>query len=242
MNKPPLVFPPSLSRVPGQSDSELEEERILRQLDQIIRGLAPSPATESDSAAAARHLYDNFLLATGATRQKRKSGSASLTSVAKQLRDIASGSNTLLRRLKQADRNVFDAWAGAAEEDANRVVATSKQKWLQLKAMLQETVIRATRASQIAEAVMKVCTEAKAKASRGRPEHQVAAATTLMAAHIYEEWTGKIAVRSISRDDGSPEGEFHNFLTEVFGILGITASPDYSNDRLQKELAKLRTR
>jgi hypothetical protein len=226
-----------LNQVPGRSDAELEQERILYRLDQLIRGLTPIAENDVDPSAAAHHLYENFLMAEGAAREKRKSGRASLTRVAKELKDVASGSKTLLKRLKQADRNVFDSWAGAVQEDAN---ATPVEKWLQLKALLQETVTRATRSSQTAEAVVKVCL--KAKASSGRPEDLVAAATTLMAACIYEEWTGKIAVRSISRDDGSPGGEFHNFLTEVFRILGITASPDYSNDRLQKELAKLRNR
>ena len=235
-------LPPSLSQVPGKSDAELEQERILQRLERLISGLTARTNHESDPLAAARHLYENFRIAGAAAKEKHKSGQASLTRIAKEMKNIASGSKTLLRRIKKVDTNVFNAWAGAAEEDAKYGINTPVQKWLHLKALLQETAIRATRASQTTEAVAKVCSEAKTKAAKGRPEDLVAVDITLVAANVYEEWTGKIAFRSISRDDGSPVGEFHNFLTEVFGLFGISGSPDYSNYRLQKELAKLRSR
>jgi hypothetical protein len=233
------AFPPSLNRVPGMSDADLKEEEVLLLLGEAIRGLSPGEENDLDPSAPARSLYEDFRIAKLAARQKQKAGKASFTSIAKQMKDVASGSRTLLKRLEKADRNVFDVWVRAAEETSH-VAAPPAEKWLLLRSLLNETAARATRAAQIAEADAKACPEAKG--AKGRPEDVVARAITVKAADIYEGWTGKIAVRSISRDDGSPGGEFHDFVTQVFGILSISASPDYSNDRLQKELAKLQKR
>lgn len=232
------AFPPSLNRVPGMSDAELEEENILRLLGEAISRLSPVEDNDLDPSLPARSLYEDFRIAKLATRQKRKAGKASFTSIAKQMKDVASGSRTLLKRLKKADRNVFDAWVRAVEETSH--LASPTEKWLALRLLLNETATRATRAAQIAESVAKACPDTKG--AKGRPEDVLATAITVKAADVYEEWTGKNAARSISRDDGSPGGEFHDFLTRVFDVLSISASPDYSNDRLQKELAKLRRR
>jgi hypothetical protein len=137
VNKPPPVLPPSFSMATGQSDSELEEERILRQLEQIVRSLTPRIGVGFDAADAARYLYDSSVSARAAAVEKRKTGSASLASVAKQLRDIASGSSTLLRRLKSADKNVFDAWANVAEEGS---YMTRTQEWLWLESEINDWI------------------------------------------------------------------------------------------------------
>jgi hypothetical protein len=45
------------------------------------------------------------------------------------MKGIASGSARLLERLNSADRNVFDTWAGAAEEDNHRDATPTKNGW-----------------------------------------------------------------------------------------------------------------
>lgn len=234
-------FPPSLSKVPGLSDAELEEEKILKRLGQIISGLTPQSGSSPDPEETARYLYEAFCIAKAAVGQKRKGGSASIASVAKQLKGIASGATTLAKRLKNAsDRKVFEAWAGAAGADELWVghhLAT--QEWLQLKSLLEVTAARATRAAWTAEDVLKVWASA---ATKGRPPDLIADAMTAIAGGAYAEWTGEPALRSIGRGDGKPQGEFHQFLKDVFDALGIPSSPDASNMRLQTELREMKRR
>jgi hypothetical protein len=236
MDKPKPVFPPSLGKVPSMSNAALEEEGILHRLEQIICSLTPRSGNNLDPQDLARYLYERFL-ARLAARQKRKAGSASPSGIAKQLKEIARRSNALLTRLKRADKNVFDTWARSAEE-YDRVLETPTQEWLQLKNLLEQAAVRATRGAQIADDIIRL-KGAATIGKRGRPEDEIARVITTIVGAFFQEWTGSLAQRSISRDDGKPSGAFHDFLTEVFQILGIAASPDYSNDRLQKDLAKL---
>jgi hypothetical protein len=78
-------FPPSLSRMPGKSDAELEEERTLRQLCNAVSDLHPQPEAPYPEEAAL-DIYSTFLTARAAPHQKRKDGLASPSSVAKQLK------------------------------------------------------------------------------------------------------------------------------------------------------------
>jgi hypothetical protein len=109
---------------------------------------------------------------------------------------------------------------------------------LQLKSLLETMNERATLAARTAEAVLKLW---PAKGKPGRPVDLVADIISIVAAEAYESRTGKLASRLINRDTGTPEGEFHDFLTEVFQALGITASSNASNARLQETL-KAQTR
>ena len=60
------------------------------------------------------------------------------------------------------------------------------------------------------------------------------------AAVLYTATTGKIAMRSVSRDTGPVEGAFHAFLTDIFDALGMRSSPYAANMRLQEKLKKRR--
>jgi hypothetical protein len=226
-------FPPSLSRVPGKSDDQLEEEKILRRLRWAVssldsRGRADTP----DPSEASQDIYSTFLTARVSVLHKRKEGYASPASVAKQLKQIATGLATLERRLASADKNVFDTLRDASED---REVA--KEEWLQLKQLLVTMQERAKRAARTAEVVVKASSQPKGK--KGRPVDLVADVISAVAAEIYVLRTGKSASRSINRDTGEPQGEFHTFLTQVFQTLGINASPNASNLRLQETLKGL---
>jgi hypothetical protein len=164
---------------------------------------------------------------------KRKKGYASPASVAKQLKDIATRLATLERRLASADKNVFEALRDASEDKE-----VAKEEWLHLKQLLAIMQERAKRAARTAEVVVKACSQPKGK--KGRPVDLVADVITVVAAEIYDLRTGKRASRSINRDTGKAEGEFHIFLTEVFQALGVTASPNASNLRLQETLKAMR--
>ena len=107
-------FPPSLSSV-GRSVSDIEEEDRRHRLEQIMHALPLQDGTAPKIANFARDLYEMFRLATHATGARRKTRSAGATSVKRQLRYIESGSNTLLKRLRNAPENVFRAWAEAAD-------------------------------------------------------------------------------------------------------------------------------
>jgi hypothetical protein len=72
---------------------------------------------------------------------------------------------------------------------------------------------------------------------RGRPPKGVADDTALGAALAYQRLTGKWAKRGYNAPQHKPKGEFLEFLTEVFKVLGIDASPDAANQGLQNELA-----
>ncbi len=227
-----MRYPPSLSGK-GISDARLEEERTLFELSEAIKKLD----SRVNSASGAHQLYNDFRLANIWARSKRKEGTASQASVAKQLKQIASGSATLAKRLEAADKNVFDAWAGASD-DADDMMFDPRepmQDWLTLKAMLDEAEKRATRAGRTAEKALKVWRQVGKK---GRPADQTADFITLMTANLYKEITGKIAPRSVSRIAGRAEGKFHVFLTDVFSAFELKASPDEANRRLQTELKR----
>ena len=148
----------------------------------------------------------------------------------------------MLKRLKNADRNVFEAWAKAAGVDESWVdhhLAT--QEWRQLTSLLEMTIKRASRAARTGEDVLKAWPKASA-ARRGRPPDWIADAMTAIAGGVYAEWTGEPALRSISRHEGNPQGKFHQFLKDVFDALGIPSSPDASNMRLQTELRAMKRR
>lgn len=63
-------------------------------------------------------------------------------------------------------------------------------------------------------------------APRGARPKREAATITRAAASCYEKLTGKQVVRSIDRIDGQPQGEFHQFLTVLLELAGITANAD----------------
>ena len=221
-------FPASLSRVPGKSDAELQEEQILGKLRGAISSLGKQ-SDAPDPEDAVRDIYSTFLTARVSVLHRRKKGYASPVSVVKQLRQIATGLATLKRRLASSDKNVFEALKDAAE---NREAAHGE--WLELKRLLTNMQDRAGRAVRAAEVVVKAFPQAKGK--KGRLVDPVAEAVSYAAATAYVGRTGRRPNRSVNRDTGEPEGEFHTFLTGVFQALGITASPNASNLRLQETL------
>ena len=222
-------MPPSLSKVKGKSNAEREEEQTLHRLHIAINGL-PHGSADFDANADAIYLYNTFLWARSLARQKRKDGTASPAAVAKHLKQIASGSARLAKRL--ADGNVFEAWMDASDDRE-----AAKEEWLQLKSLLATAQERAISAARTAEEVLKAWSQA-AKGRKGRPTDEVAETMTIITAVIYERWTGKLASRSISRDTGEVQGQFHAFLAEAFEALGIKSSPNASNARLQETLRK----
>ena len=134
--------------------------------------------------------------------------------------------------MKLADRNVFEALSDAAED---REIA--KEEWLGMKSLLGTMQDRAKRAAHTAEAVLKIWRK-PLKGKAGRPVDLVAETVTWVAAEVYQGRTAKIANRSIDRVSGAAQGEFHAFQTEVFQALGMTASPNASNARLQETLKR----
>jgi hypothetical protein len=224
-------FPPSLNKIPGMGLAEFDEKISREQLEQIKRNLPLQNEAKDKVEDCASYLYDTFLLAKAAVREKKKDGLASPAGVARQLKYIQKGSITLLDRLKDADRNTFEAWADTS--DLERHEAT--QEWLQLERLLQNAAERAEQAARAAE--IEFLSDG---AKRGRRRDVVADVVTVIAAKAYETLTGKYAQRSADRDSGKPYGSFHDFLTQVFQALGISSSPDACNMRLQDELRHLR--
>ena len=222
--------PPSLNSISGLSHRQVEEEDRRRRLEQVLCGLPLRPEAASKIADLARNLDEAFLLARVATAAKHKTRSANLNSAKQQLRYIESGANTLAKRLKAAHPNVINAWVDAEHAaggyaDRQEVM----QEWLKLKRLLENAAKRANRAC---DEVAVLDTPEK----RGRPTGHIADLVTVVAANVYEELTELRAVRSIDRDTGEPGGKFHHFLAEAFGVLGIEASPDHSNMRLQTKM------
>jgi hypothetical protein len=150
-------LPPSLNIMPGKSDVQLEDEKILRRLCAAVSGLRARRGA-SDPEESALYLYSTFRLARACGRQKRKSRNASPTSVAKQLQQIWTGLAKLDKRLASADRNVFEALIDAAEDRD-----TAKGEWLQLKSLVKTMHERAKMATRAAEAVLKAWPQAKGK-------------------------------------------------------------------------------
>jgi hypothetical protein len=242
----PPSLPPSLSQIPGISNEEL----LCRQLEPMMRELLSQPVCllgENQRREAERHIpnlaremCEVVLIARGAEVERSKAGKASLAGVSGQLRYIARGADTLLNRMKKADRNVFDAWADAGNAANDIPYHESIRRWLNLRWLLEEARERAVQAAQSVEAAMKQ-SRASMPENRGRPAEIVASAVAAEAAVVYERLTGRRAVRSVNRDTRDPEGPFLDFLESVFKIFHIDSSPDYANAKLQADLRFLRT-
>jgi hypothetical protein len=247
------ALPPSLSRIPGISDEELNEDLLCRQLEPLMRELLLQPVCllgENQRREAERHIpnlaremCEVVVLARGAEVARSKAGKASVAGVSRQLRYIASGADTLLKRMKKADRKVFDAWADAGNAANDIPYHESIRKWLDLRGLLEDARERAVQAAQSVEAAMKQFSRASMPEpeNRGRLAEIAASAVATEAAVVYEKLTGRQAVRSINRDTGDPEGFFHDFLESVFKIFDIDSSPDYANAKLQADLRFLPT-
>jgi hypothetical protein len=239
------ALPPNWNRVPGISNEEL----LCRQLEPLMRELLSQPVCllgENQRREAERHIpnlaremCEVVVIARGAEVERSKAGKASLAGVSGQLRYIASGADTLLKRMKKADRNVFDAWADAGNAANDIPYHGSIRKWLDLRRLLEDARERAVQAAQSVEAAIKL--RASMPENRGRPAEIAASAVATEAAVVYEKLTGRQAVRSVNRDTGDPEGFFHDFLESVFKIFDIDSSPDYANAKLQADLRFLRT-
>jgi hypothetical protein len=137
------ALPPSLSQVPGISNEEL----LCRQLEPLMRELLSQPVCllrENQRREAERHIpnlaremCEVVVIARGAEVERSKAGKASLAGVSRQLRYIASGADTRLKRMKKADRNVFDAWADAGNAANDIPSHGSIRKWLDLRGYLK---------------------------------------------------------------------------------------------------------
>jgi hypothetical protein len=224
-------LPPSLSRVSGYTDLEVEEEDCCHRLEQVMRALPLQVGAAPKIKNLARDLYESFRLGKLATGARRKTRSANPTNAKRHLRYIEQGSNTLLRRLRNAPTNVFQAWADADDNAVNPREAT--KEWLSLQRLLENAAKRAKRAAETNLA------KAGVSENRGRPPDHIAASVTLSAALAFEELTGRDPGRNIDRDTGKPYGEFHEFLEAVFEALGINSSPDASNMQLQADRKKI---
>jgi hypothetical protein len=242
---PPL--PPNLNRVPGISNEEL----LCRQLEPLMRELLSQPVCllgENQRREAERHIpnlaremCEVVVIARGAEVERSKAGKARLAGVSGQLRYIASGADTLLKRMKKADRNVFDARADAGNAANDLPYHGSIRKWLDLRWLLEDARERAVQAAQSVEAAMKQFSRASMPENRGRPAEIAASAVATEAAVVYQKLTGRQAVRSVNWDTGDLEGLFHDFLESVFKIFDIDSGPDYANAKLQADLRSLRT-
>jgi hypothetical protein len=221
-------LPPSIAGLASLPDPR--EKR----LEQIIRNLPLKKGREDNSAADARALIEGCTLASVARTQQKKLGAAGSIKVARELKLIASGSSTLLKRLKGADGNTFEAWAAVPYPEAVPF-EMARQEWLQLKHLLDKSVQRATQSARSVENTLKSAARPK-RGKRGRPMDQLGDLVTIEAANIYERRTGKSPVRNIDRDSGKPVGDFHTFLVRVFEVLEIKSSPDARNMQLQATL------
>jgi hypothetical protein len=225
-------FPPSLGKVPGIGHHRMEENLILGGLATAIRRTGPN----IDAVSGARYIYSHFLATKVDVSTKRKKGMAPQISVAKQLKQIASGAATLAKRLEHgSDGNVFDAWVMAADDNMPRQDIVDQ--WVALRQLLETTRERAQKAGKTAEQALKLW---RKPGQKGRPADDVARLTAIATLEIYERATGQLGPRSVSRDSQKPVGAFHRLLTQVFETLGIKASPDATNMWLQAELKKLR--
>jgi hypothetical protein len=243
------ALPPSLSRVPGISNEEL----LCRQLEPLMRELLSQPVCllgenqrreeERHIPNLAREMCEVVVIARSAEVERSKAGKASLAGVSAQLRYIARGADTLLKRMKKADRNVFDAWADAGNAANDIPYHECIRKWLDLRGLLGDARERAVQAAQSADAAMKQFSRASMPEpeNRGRPAEIAASAAATEAAVVYERLTGRQAVRKVNRDTGDPEGFFHDFLESVFKMFDIDSSPDYANAKLQADSPFLRT-
>jgi hypothetical protein len=206
------ALPPSLSRVPGISNEEL----LCHQLEPLMRELLSQPVCllgenqrreeERHIPNLAREMCEVVVIARGAEVQRSKAGKASLAGVSRQLRYIERGADTLLKRMKKADRNVFNAWADAGNAAHDIPYHGSIRKWLDLRGLLEDARERAVQAAQSVEAAMKHSSRASMPEpeNRGRPPAITASAVAEEAVVVYERLTGRQAVRSVNRDTGEP--------------------------------------
>ena len=227
--------PPSIASLPSRPDPR---DPSPERLEQIVRALPLQKGGEDNAAAEARELFQCYALASLARAWQKKAGTAGPISVARDLKRIASKSSTLLELLKRADRNTFEAWAGAQYPEAV-TLERGVREWLQLKNMLEVTAQRATQSARGVEKTLKSLARPE-RGKRGRPIDQLADLITIEAAGVYERRTGKRAVRNIDRNRHKPFGDFHNFLTGVFEVLQIESSPDARNMQLQAELRSMK--
>jgi hypothetical protein len=95
----------------------MEEEEALRQLARAILDLPVKGGDKKSSTTAAQTLLDECLSAKVELRLRKKSGTASTLGVERGLKQIASRSRTLLKLLKNADRNIFEGWVHAARAE-----------------------------------------------------------------------------------------------------------------------------
>jgi hypothetical protein len=202
----------------------MEEYQTLRLIEKAINTL---PLESRRPGSAARDILREFERTSVDLRLQRKLGTASSIGIERNLKQIASKSATLLKLLKKADRNTFEAWAFEQFDHAK-----AKQDWLQLKVLLEASVERAASAAKAVSAINK---QGPAPGKKGRPPDRQADMVTLVAANVYERLTGKTASREIGRGerDHKPRGPFHDFLAQVFQALSIHSSPDAANKRLQ---------
>jgi hypothetical protein len=236
------ALPPSLNAIPGISNEEL----LCRKLKPLMGELLSQPVCllgENQRREAERHIpnlaremCEVVVIARGAEVERSKAGKASLAGVSRQLRYIARGADTLLKRMKKADRNVFDAWADAGNAANDIPYHGSIRNWLDLRWLLEDARERAVQAAQSVEAAMKQLSRADMPENRGRPAEIAASAVAAKAAVVYERLTSRQAVRSVNRDTSEPEGFFHDFLESVFKIFDIDSSPDYANAKRQADL------
>ena len=105
-------IPPSISGLPSLPDPRKQ------QLEQIVRNLPLKKGGEDNSAADARALFEVYTLASVARVQQKKLGAADAITVARDLKLIAGRSSTLLKLLKRADQNTFEAWAAVPYPEA----------------------------------------------------------------------------------------------------------------------------
>ena len=158
-------IPPSIASLPSLPDPREQ------QLEQIIRNLPLKKGGEDNSAADARVLFEVYTLASVARVQQKKLWAAGPITVARDLKLIAGRSSTLLKLLKGADRNTFEAWAAVPYPEAvTSEMAT--QEWLQLKNLLDITVHRATQSARRVKNALKPAARPK-RGKRGRPMDQL---------------------------------------------------------------------
>lgn len=209
-----MKTPPSVNKMRGLSDSELKERNRFKRLRDAIADLQGVKPHEPDELA--ERLLDVYHQAQSQVRRERKDGSASPTSVHKQLLSIGKGSETLLARLTKADSNVFKAWASSSDETIN----DATQMWLQLKQLLACSIDTSRKASDAAAVV--------AKCPPGRKEDGIANCVSAAAMAVYTVATGKKPGRTHNRDDIREDALFPAFLGEVFEILAIKANVDHA--------------
>jgi hypothetical protein len=198
------VIPPSLNKMRGRSNADIEEECITGQFREAIAQLPTSQQAESWAA----FLYGEFCEARVAKNMRRKAGSEGRKEQAKQLKRIASAAERLGKHLKEAGSLVFDSWASASDVDRS----TATQEWLHLKYLVEIAATRASQADQYIQHVERVNT--------GRPGDAMARPMSEAAALVYVQLGKPI-------DQGTKRDSFSAFLATIFDICDINRRPEY---------------